>query len=305
MVDVIAVGDYCFDLIFTGLPHLPGLGTELFGDRCSIVPGGAYNTVVAMHRLGVDVAWATDFGKDDFSQFVLTQAHQEGLKENLFVFHKRALRHITIAASFPQDRAFISYADPEPLVPSGVKALLLKSVRAFYIPGLYYGPWFLIAAVVAKMKGISIIMDGNSSNETLANTKSLAGILSKVDLFMPNSGEACRLTGTQNVMDAMAKLAPLCPCVVIKDGANGAYASKLGQMHHSPAIPVLPVDTTGAGDCFNAGFIKGWLDGLPIDTCLRWGNIVGGLSTLSFGGTGAVVQQKNVEEWLAKTQSTL
>jgi sugar/nucleoside kinase (ribokinase family) len=63
---------------------------------------------------------------------------------------------------------------------------------------------------------------------------------------------------------------------------------------------VVLVDTTGAGDCFNAGFIKAWLDQRPLEECLKWGNIVGGLSTLALGGTGQVTTVKEVEEWLAK-----
>ncbi len=69
-------------------------------------------------------------------------------------------------------------------------------------------------------------------------------------------------------------------------------------MLHEPAIQVTPVDTTGAGDCFNAGFIKAWLDGKPLAECLRWGNVVGGLSTTAHGGTGRLVTAAQVEEWL-------
>ena len=47
-------------------------------------------------------------------------------------------------------------------------------------------------------------------------------------------------------------------------------------IYHQPAIQVKAVDTTGAGDCFDAGFIKAWLDGKPIEECLLWGNIVAG-----------------------------
>ena len=298
LYDVLVVGDYCLDLIFTGLQSLPVLGKETFGNGCTMLPGGSFNTAVAMHRLGLQVGWACDFGNDDFSRFVLECARQEGLDDSLFVCHPRALRRITVAASFPQDRAFVTYYDPEPAIPAGLKMLVKKSARAFYVPGLYYGKWFEMGVRLVKAKGLLMIMDGNSSEETLQNTPSLQKVLSKLDLFMPNAGEACRITGKRDTHSALQALAYLCPLVVIKAGAEGAYATQAGQVYHSEAIPITPIETTGAGDCFNAGFIKAWLQGCQIEECLRWGNIVGGLSTQAEGGTGKVIHEKEVIEWL-------
>ena len=68
---------------------------------------------------------------------------------------------------------------------------------------------------------------------------------------------------------------------------------------------VEPLDTTGAGDCFNAGFVKAWLDDLLLEQCLRWGNVVGGLLTLAHGGTGKIVTPEEVERWLRSEQGKL
>jgi len=59
------------------------------------------------------------------------------------------------------------------------------------------------------------------------------------------------------------------------------------------------VDTTGAGDCFDAGFIMAWLAGRTVEDCLRWGNVVGGLSTLAPGGAGRVITPNDVVPYLA------
>jgi sugar/nucleoside kinase (ribokinase family) len=85
--------------------------------------------------------------------------------------------------------------------------------------------------------------------------------------------------------------------VVVKAGADGAYAYQKGQLLHMPALNLKPLDTTGAGDCFNAGFLRAWLDGYPLETCLRWGNIVGGLSTQGYGATGRKVGLDEVKKY--------
>ncbi len=72
--DVLALGDYFLDLIFTDLEGEPSIGKEVYSRKFSMLPGGTYNTVTALHRLGVNVAWAANFGKDEFSQFVLNLA---------------------------------------------------------------------------------------------------------------------------------------------------------------------------------------------------------------------------------------
>ncbi len=297
--DVLVVGDYCLDLIFTGLPRFPELGFEVVGTGFAMTPGGAYNSVAALHRLGLNVGWAADFGDDDFSRFIIDRAAQEGLDDSLFVRHKRPLRFITVAASYPQDRAFIAYYDPGPTIPAAMKALAMASTRVLYVPGLYTGPLLDAGLRLVQARGTKLVMDGNSAEEaqTLQDA-SVRRVLTSLDIFMPSALEARKLTGEQSVEGALRALAEHCPLVVIKDGAGGAYACAAGAILHSPAIEVTPLDTTGAGDCFNAGFLKAWLGGRPLDECLRWGNTVGGLSTLGMGGTGRVVTAEEVEGWL-------
>lgn len=141
-------------------------------------------------------------------------------------------------------------------------------------------------------------MDGNSGDEVVLTVPAVRKTLRHVDLFLPNAAEARRITGQADLAEAIRVLADLCGRVVVKDGAAGAYAWADGQILHAPAIAVKPVDTTGAGDCFNAGFVRAWLAGRPLIDCLRWGNVVGGLSTTARGGTGRAVQVGEVERWL-------
>lgn len=298
--DILVLGDYFLDLVFTGLPAFPELGKEIFASGFAMLPGGAFNSAAAMQRLGLRVGWAVDFGADDFSRFVLAQAAAEGLDEALFVHHDRPLRRITVSASYPQDRAFITYMDPDPAMPAAMKALATTTSRAAYLPGVYYGKLFTAGLLLLRAKRMKLIMDGNSGDDVVLTNPAVRRAVQSADLFLPNASEARRLTGQTDLAQALDDLAALCRLVVVKDGGNGAYACAGGQIIQEPAISAPVIDTTGAGDCFNAGFVKAWLEGRSLADCLRWGNVVGGLSTTERGGTTRVVTSEEVAHWLAR-----
>ncbi len=298
--DILVVGDYCVDFIFTGLPSLPVLGNEIVSKQFVQTPGGTCNSVIAMHRLGLNVGWMADFGNDTYSKFIIEKIAKEGIDQNLFVFHECPLRKITVSLSYSQDRAFIAYYDPDPFIPAGIKLLPWVRGKLLYVPGIYTGPGALTNLKILHSRGIKICMDGNSSEFHTLKEKKILKILSKLDLFMANTKELKQLTGISEPEHALQELGKITPIVVIKDGANGAYAIENGKIIHSPSINVEAVDTTGAGDSFNAGFIKAWITGHSINDCLQWGNIVGGLSTTEMGGIGRSILCAEVEKYLHK-----
>lgn len=300
--DVIVVGSYSVDLIFSGLGELPQLGIDVVGTDFKMTPGETFISAVSMHRLGINVGWAADFGNDDFSRFTLNCIREEGLDESLFVFHDQPYRRISAAASYPNDRAFITYYDPAPQVPAAVSALIKSQAKVLFIPGLYYGDLLGVGIKFIRAKNMTLVMDGNSSGgDILGKTKqckSIRNAIKSVDIFMPNAREARRITGQPNLELAIRQLGELCPVVVIKDGSNGSYSYANNKLIHEPAISVNPIDTTGAGDNFNAGFLRAWLDGSALETCQKWGNIVGGLSTTALGGTTRKITSEQVRKYL-------
>ncbi|HVN54766.1 MAG TPA: PfkB family carbohydrate kinase [Anaerolineaceae bacterium] len=299
--DVVVVGDYCLDLIFTGLPKMPELGVEIVSKGFEMIPGGPYNTAVAMHRLGIRVGWACDFGSDEFSRYVLAETKKEGLDDRLFRQNACPLRNITVSLSYPTDRAFIAFYDLSPAIPAVIKALPGISTRYLYIPGIYTGPALDAGSLLLKAKRIKVIMDGNSVENASLDNPEVRKAIQLSDIFLPNAREVRRLTGKQDLLEGIRALADLVPLLVVKDGRNGAYALKKGEtLVYIPALEISPVDTTGAGDCFNAGFLKAWLTGKSLEECLKWGNIVGGLSTLELGGTGKRITEQDVYERLSQ-----
>jgi len=296
--EIIVVGDYCLDLIFTGMEEQPQLGREITSKAFNMTPGGSYNTAIACRRLGIDVAWACDFGIDHFSQFVLENAIEEGIDTSLFIYHNKPVHKITVALSYPEDRAFIAYYDPDETIPAGVKGIAKANAKILYLPGLYYGEALNLGLMLVKSKRMKLVMDGNHQADVNLEDKNLQKALKATQIFMPNSEEVRRITGEVDLIQGIQTLAAFCPVLIVKDGTRGAYACQKGKIIHAPAIPIQPVDTTGAGDCFNAGFLFSWLREEPLEKCLRWGNVVGGLSTLAVGGTGKVIHQEDVNQYL-------
>ncbi|MEA3335034.1 MAG: carbohydrate kinase family protein [Chloroflexota bacterium] len=279
--DVFFCDGYVWDLTFTGLPEMPRLGTEIFGSGFQMTPGASFYSAVAFHRLGLRAGWSVDIGNDPLSRFFLETAQQEGLDCSLIRIRDFPIFSVTTSLSFPHNRAFVTYANEPPSTPLmplieqyHPRLLLLSSLGS----GLRSIEW--LAAI--RKAGTKIFLECQVHQTSLDNPDVIYALQS-VDIFAPNEQEALELTGAADVEAALAKLAELTPLVVIKLGPLGAIAKVNGKVVHVPVLRVKVLDTTGAGDIFNTGFIYGYLGGEPIEKCLMYGNICGGLSTTGYG----------------------
>jgi len=293
--DILVPGNYFCDMIFTGFPQFPALGTEVYTQNLTVTVGGVLNTVIGLSRLGVHVGWLGQIGTDFFSRFVLETIAAEGIDDSLLVRRDAPCQRVTVAVSFPADRAFVSYVDA---ADSSVKLMLdafdRLSFRHLHFTGFQLDPRTPELLRAARARGATVSMDCQDRPITLESPMVLE-VLTQLDIFMPNALEAQRLTETTTLQDAAARLRPYVPLLVIKDGAQGAHTWQGDQHEFVPAISVQPVDTTGAGDVFNAGFLTALREGKALLDCLRWGNICGGLSTLGHGGTTTAPTRAQVE----------
>ncbi len=296
--EILIPGNYYCDVIFSGIPGFPALGTELFTERLTIVPGGCVNTITALRRLGIHVGWMGYLGNDLFSQFIDSWVEQEDIDRTWLTTLDKPFKRVTVALSYPTDRAFITYVDPPPDLIDGVRA----AVAADECSHLHFTGLTINAAMpellsLCKAHKISVSMDCQHRPDTL-DSPLVRVILRELDIFMPNAGEALRLTETNSINDAARILRELVPLLVIKDGAHGAQAWRGDQHAYVPALAVEVVDSTGAGDVFNAGFLTAYRSGADLATCLQWGNVCGGLSTTGYGGVSAAPTRDVVEAML-------
>jgi sugar/nucleoside kinase (ribokinase family) len=115
----------------------------------------------------------------------------------------------------------------------------------------------------------------------------LREVLPFIDVLLPNELELTSIAGVRDLESALRALHTTRTTVVAKIGAAGAIALQDDRVLRVAPPPIQGIDTTGAGDSFNAGFLHAWLDGQPLQASMRAGVACGSLSTRALGGTTA------------------
>ena len=123
-------------------------------------------------------------------------------------------------------------------------------------------------------------------------------VLSNTSIFLPNEIELLAITRSPTIKGAMKLLSSRVDITVAKRGEKGAVAQRGNKIIYQKAFPVEVVDTTGAGDAFNAGFISAYLQGMSLQECLRWGNACGAIACTAAGGTTALPTRKKLRSFL-------
>jgi sugar/nucleoside kinase (ribokinase family) len=250
-----------------------------------------------LHRLAHDVVWVADFGNDVFSREVLAAARVEGLDETGFRHHSVPFRSVTAVLSYPHDRAMVSFQDA--IRPQSLATLLRQHrPRVLMLTQLQYGAAVEDALRVAHQVGTVVFMDCQDVPCSL-DVPTVRDVFAGVDVFAPNKDEAMRLTGTGTVDDALHVLRDLVDTAVVKRGASGASAVHDGRRYDLDAVPVDALDTTGAGDCFNAGFVHAYLAGERFSQCLA-AAVACGAAAVTASGSSAAPDAAGLRSWLAR-----
>lgn len=293
--DVLVAGPYFCDLIFHNLARPIGAGTEVYAETFALLPGGTYTLAMALHRLQHTVVWATDFGTDPLSRLVRDAARREGLNDDGFRHHDQPLVSVTVALSDQTDRTMVSYQDK---MPSLDLADLVREHRPRWlaVPYLAYDRASLDALTAAHEMGAKVFMDCQDVSASLTDP-AVRQALALTTAFAPNAPEAIALTGAATVADAIDVLAQLCDTVVITQGADGATVQRGHVRHRVPGISVAALDTTGAGDCFNGGFLHGLLQQQEILACATTAVACGAAATTALGSAGAL-HLEDLRDWL-------
>jgi sugar/nucleoside kinase (ribokinase family) len=289
-LDLLVIGDCNPDVLVLGDDVTPAFGQqEKLVDGISLVIGGSGSiTAVAAARLGLRVALAAAVGDDPAGSFMLGQLAAAGVGTGAVAVRRDAPTAMTVALSEGKDRAILTAVGAVATltardVPAGlVRAARHVHVSSYFLVERSLGPGLPGLLADARASGARTSLDTNWDPAQRWGDDSLRAALAETDLLLPNETEALRLSGAATLDGAMAVLGP---GLVIKLGARGAMWAEGDRRCRAEPPPVTPADTTGAGDCFNAGVIAGLLGGLDLAGAVALGCAAGAASTWAPGGT--------------------
>lgn len=297
--DVAVIGELNVDLILRGADVCPEFGQrEKLVDEAVLAPGGS-SAIFACQasKLGLKTVFLGKVGDDDFGHFMIRALAKAGVDTRAILTDESVRTGITVHLCCATDRAMLTYLGCiAALDVREIDLSLLEQARHLHV-----GSFFLQAGIredlpvvfaEAKRRGLTVSLDPGWDPEGAWNGP-LSQALEHVDVFLPNETEALRVAGKAKVEDALNELARHVPIAVIKLGAEGAVAQAGHQVARAGGVAVKVADTIGAGDSFDAGFIYGYLNGLPLAESLRIGCACGALSATKTGGT---VGQPDLEQ---------
>ncbi len=287
--ELCVIGNLNADLILYPLTGFPAWGSEVITRHMDWRPGGIGNALLCLARLGVGASAIANIGDDALGEELLSTLEDAGVDTSHI--ERSADVHTGVSVGLGREdgeRAFVTnlghlerldidlalrhraaWAEAQCVLISGY----------FLLPGLgFTGTRALIDSVSAEGKLVLFDTGWDVEGWTERSVQEVLQLLERVDIFLPSLNEAQALTGEISAEDCLESLSAHCPNrVIIKMGEAGSIAGTGEETFHQLAFPVLPLDTTGAGDCFNAGIMVGVLRDWDLLTMLRFANALAAL----------------------------
>ncbi len=287
---VVVLGPLFLDIVLGPMNTLPKPGQELWVENCAFIPGGSANQAIAASRLGLNAKICAYLGKDSPGNMVKKMLEDEGIDTSSLIHVPH--QSVTVSQSVGHDRAMTTCGTNQ-----------APALDNFSCP----------EALIADLRGIMnnrriiqkwresenpplVIADvgwDDSGKWDLADLEDL----SLADYFLPNEDEALHYTRCDDVKSAAHQLQKSVPNVVITRGAKGVFAFDGDTEISLPAVPVTPIDPTGAGDTFAAMLTWAALKGLPISEIVSCASLAASWSVQGLGGSLSAPTHKDLRTW--------
>lgn len=285
---VLSLGRIYCDMVFGGLDGMPQLGREVFAEQFTLTPGGgALITAAHLAALGRPAALLARFGTDELSNAIGAKFASLGLDLRFLDKHETAGPQLTVVMVKNGERGFLSRRAGHARPASFEKSLSWSDAAHLHIAEYATLHEMKDAITAAKRHGLTVSLDP-SWDDSLIRDPAFFEHARGADILLPNLEEAEALTGLSDPAAALARLAQSFPTVALKCGGEGAMLAANGQTFRLPSRRVDVIDTTGAGDAFNAGFLHLWLNGAEPADCLAAAIEAGTRSVQAPGGTGSL-----------------
>jgi sugar/nucleoside kinase (ribokinase family) len=303
-LDLLVLGDANPDLIVRGdvVPRF-GQAEQLVEHADLVIGGSGAIAACGAARLGLRVAFAGVVGDDVFGRFMRDALASAGIDVRGIVVDPDRPTSLSVVLSKGDDRAILT-------APGTIGALRGKDIHPDLVQSarhVHVSSYFLQTSLAPDLPELFRTAHEASASTSLDPNwdpaeewdSGMLSLLSVTDCFFPNSVEARSITGIDDIDVAAEALAERGTVVAVKFGQGGGLAVWGDEVVRSESIPADVVDTTGAGDSFDAGFIVGRLAGWSLGRCLQLAVACGSLSTRS-AGTAA---QPTLDEALAALEA--
>lgn len=304
LFDLTIAGELNLDLILRGLPVDLPVERELLASDFDVTLGSS-SAILAHNiaRLGLSTGFITCVGADEFGQMALRYLREAGVDLRKIVKAQNGVRTgLTVLLTHGDTRHILTYPGTMATMSGDdLDIEYLADSRHFHLSSLFLQPGLhaVLPALFRELRsrGLTISLDTNDDPADRWDGV-LSALLPEIDILLPNRDELCRMTRCRTVEAALDTFGPTGPTIVVKCGREGAIVQEGKRRTKIPALSVEAVDTIGAGDSFNAGFLAAWLSGYDAAESALAGNIAGALSTQGPGGVEAFRRQTDREAFL-------
>ena len=303
--DIVTAMDLCVDFLIQMGDVIPKFGQkeQMVEDYAIELGGSCCIFACQAAKLGLRTAGLGALGDDLFGRLIMDKLNNAGVNtERIRTDHTIKTGMGAALCKRDGDRAILTYSGS--IDAPGLKDMtddILASIRHLHI-----GSYFLMKKLQphypeiirkAKKNGVTVSLDTNwDSDETWDGD--VLDLLPLMDIFQPNENEIMAIMRKNSVEEAVKAALELVPVITLKSGKNGAAVITKNEYYHVDPVDVPVVDTVGAGDSFDAGFVYGFLSGFDMQKCLQIGSICGSLNTRSAGGIAGQPLRNEMEKLL-------
>ncbi len=291
--DVLVVGELNVDLILYNVNKPIEIGKEIFSEDMVLTLGSS-SAILAnnLSILGANVSFFGMLGNDVFAEIVLKSLKKSNVSTENIIISDEDKTGATIAMSYGNDRAMVTFPGAMSVMKQeDISDEVLMQAKHLHVSSIFMQKSLLKGITTlfkrAKNLGLTTSLDTQWDPDEKWNI-STKELLPYVDVFLPNKEEFLRITKKETIDKAYQSVKKYANIVIVKDSVNGVHAFAPEKQFYQPAfIMENIVDAIGAGDSFNAGFLKEYINKNDLETCVLEGTIAGAINTQGEGGTGA------------------
>lgn len=308
MIDLVTIGETMISLVPRVSDNVR-YGTEFI----MRIAGAESNTAIGVQKLGHTAGWIGRIGNDDFGQYVLRMIRAEGVDTSQVTTDREHQTGIMFKGFSQAFGSYVNYyrdlSAASFMEPSVIHEKYIANARILHLTGITpllsssCYKTLRYATGIAKAGRTLISFDPNIRFKLWKeqdHSDMLKEFISLSDILLIGLEEADYLFH-ENDVDKLVKLlfsSYSLQYIAIKDGKNGAWVSDQKATHYIPPVKCRSIDSIGAGDAFNAGFLSGLLEGRDLEICGKMGGISGAHATESTGDIEGLLSKNDMADIL-------